>query len=122
MTRWLVDGSNVVGTTPNGWWRDRPAAFARLAEELAGFAEVTGDQVIVVYDGNREPATGGPGVEVVAARSADDRMVALATADADPASLTAVTSDRELARRLRRAGTTVVGAGWFRRLLDGCGR
>ncbi|MDP9420331.1 MAG: NYN domain-containing protein [Actinomycetota bacterium] len=123
MIRWLVDGSNVVGARPDGWWRDRPRAFARLTEELAGFARITGDEITVVYDGTEpEAAAQCPGVEVVAAPSADDRLVELASADAEPASLTAVTSDRELADRLRRTGAVVVGAGSFRRLLDESGR
>ncbi len=118
MTRWLVDGSNVVGARPDGWWRDRPGAFARLAAHLDAFARATGDEVTVVFDGS-PPAGGWTSVEVVAAPSADDRMVELAAVDPDPSSITAVTSDRELAARLRAVGTEVAGAGSFRRRLDG---
>ncbi len=116
--RWLVDGSNLVGSRPDGWWRDRPAAFARLVAELDAFARASGDEVTVVFDGGPLALTDPPGVELVTAPSADDRMVERAGTDRDPSSLTAVTSDRELARRLRTRGTAVVGAGTFRRLLD----
>ncbi len=34
----IVDGANVVGSRPDGWWRDRPAAAVRLAGELAPLA------------------------------------------------------------------------------------
>lgn len=117
MTRWLVDGANVVGSRPDGWWRDRSAAFDRLAGELARFARETGDDVTVVFDGPPVDVD-GPGLTVVAAPYADDRMVELAENDTDRSSLTAVTSDRDLAARLRRLGTDVTGSGGFRRLLD----
>ena len=31
----IVDGANVVGSRPDGWWRDRAGAAARLRDELA---------------------------------------------------------------------------------------
>ncbi len=31
----IVDGANVVGSRPDGWWRDRAGAAARLRAELA---------------------------------------------------------------------------------------
>lgn len=27
---WVVDAANVIGSRPDGWWRDRPGAAARL--------------------------------------------------------------------------------------------
>src|SRR5699024_9247758 len=38
MTRWLVDASNVIGSRPDGWWRDRTGATERLLDALAAFA------------------------------------------------------------------------------------
>jgi hypothetical protein len=35
----IVDGANVVGSRPDGWWRDRAGAAVRLNDELAGLAE-----------------------------------------------------------------------------------
>jgi nucleoid-associated protein YgaU len=35
----IVDGANVVGSRPDGWWRDRAGAAVRLHDELAGLAE-----------------------------------------------------------------------------------
>ena len=32
--RWLVDGMNVIGSRPDGWWKDRHAAMAGLVESL----------------------------------------------------------------------------------------
>ncbi len=34
----IVDGANVVGSRPDGWWRDRAGAAVRLARELAPLA------------------------------------------------------------------------------------
>ena len=48
MTRWLVDGMNVIGSRPDGWWRDRRGAMRRLVEDLA---RLEGD-VTVVLDGD----------------------------------------------------------------------
>ncbi len=30
----IVDGANVVGSRPDGWWRDRPGAAIRLRDQL----------------------------------------------------------------------------------------
>lgn len=125
MTRWLVDGTNVVGARPDGWWRDRSAAFARLVERLAALV-VQGGDVTVVFDGRapEELAEGGhAGVSVLWARrggpdAADDRIVEVVKDDVDPATLTVATSDRALARRVGELGAEVVGAGTLLRLLD----
>jgi predicted RNA-binding protein with PIN domain len=122
MARWLVDGMNVIGSRPDGWWRDRGAAMRRLAAELDTFARRTGEPVVVVFDGRpREIAAERVEVRFAARRgpdAADDDIAALAAADADPATLRVVTSDAALAGRVADAGATVVGAGAFRRRLD----
>jgi predicted RNA-binding protein with PIN domain len=123
VTRWLVDGMNVIGAGAGGWWRDRPAAMAELAARLARFAAASDQSVAVVFDG-REPAGGieAPGIAVEFAPggrgSADDAIAARVAADPDAGGLRVVTSDRELAERARAAGAEVTGAASFRRLLD----
>jgi predicted RNA-binding protein with PIN domain len=120
--RWVVDGMNVIGSRPDGWWRDRRAAMKRLAELLAAFAAETREPLIVVFDG---PAfdLSVPGIEVAFAtgrgpNAADHDIAALVEADPDPGSMRVVTSDRALADRVRAAGAEVVGSGAFRRRLD----
>ena len=119
--RWLVDGMNVVGSRPDGWWRDRRAAMRGLVDRLEAFAGETGDEVAVVFDGRPFELDGGGRVEVGfrpgGRNAADDAIVEWVGADGDAASLTVVTSDRELVRRVRDAGAEVISAGAFLRRL-----
>jgi predicted RNA-binding protein with PIN domain len=116
--RLVVDGMNVIGSRPDGWWRDRDGAVRKLLTRLQELASTSGDDATLVLDGR--PLTDVPegdhgGVHVRYAtrggrNAADDRIVELVGDDADPASITVVTSDRELAQRLRDLGAGVVGA------------
>jgi len=118
--RWLVDGMNLIGSRPDGWWRDRRGAQARLAAELAEFAARGGDELTVVFDGREHPVEAS-GIEVAFAsggRGAADDEIAR-RAQAKPHDLTVVTSDRELAARVRSAGAEVEGTAGFRRRLSG---
>jgi predicted RNA-binding protein with PIN domain len=123
MTRWIVDGMNVIGSRPDGWWRDRTSAMARLVGALEDFAVCTGEPVTVVLDG-RERDVGAPAhVTVVFApqggRDAADAVIgAIAERDHAPRELVVVTSDGELAARVRSAGTRVEPSGTFRARLD----
>jgi predicted RNA-binding protein with PIN domain len=120
--RWLVDGMNVIGARPDGWWRDRPGAMRSLTSALERLAAATGNPVTVVFDGRASDiASDVVDVRFAARRgrdAADDDIAAMAAADADPATLRVVTSDAALAQRVREARAGVVGAGAFRRLLD----
>ena len=124
--RLLVDGNNVVGSKPDGWWRDRAGATRRLVTALQRLAARTGDEVTVVFDGRpvADLAEGlHDGVHVAYARRAgrdagDDRIVEEVSADDDPASLTVVTSDRDLSQRVRALGAEVEGAGALTRELE----
>jgi predicted RNA-binding protein with PIN domain len=107
----IVDGMNVIGAVPDGWWRDRSGAMRRLLERLRALDR---DDVVLVLDG-RERDLGDPGpVTVRWAPHADDLIVALAQAGD-----TVVTSDRELAERVRAEGCQAVGARAFRGELPG---
>jgi predicted RNA-binding protein with PIN domain len=127
VARLVIDGMNVIGSRPDGWWRDRDGAVRRLVGRVQGLARTSGEQVTVVLDGRPlDDLPEGPhdGVDVLYARrggrnAADDRIVELAADDADPTSLEVVTSDRELARRLRELGASVTGAGALLARLDG---
>ena len=121
--RWIVDGMNVIGSRPTGWWRDRLGAMRDLVELLDAFAGREGDEVTVVFDGRPfdldSPRVGVRFASRRGRNAADDDIAALVARDAEPASLSVVTSDSDLARRVRERGAAVVGAGEFRRRLDG---
>ena len=123
MPAWIVDGMNVIGSRPTGWWRDRRGAMRALARRLDAFAAAAGDDVEVVFDGR---AFDLGSLERVGARfaprrgrdAADDEIVRVVAAAPDPAGLRVVTSDGELAARVRAHGAAVVGSGAFLRELD----
>ena len=128
MARLIVDGMNVIGSRPDGWWRDRAAASRRLVRRLEALAEASGDDLTVVFDGR--PGRSGPPespegepLRVLYARrggrnAADDRIAELVGDDAEPASLTVVTSDAALRREVDALGASVVGASLLLRRLD----
>jgi predicted RNA-binding protein with PIN domain len=122
MRTWIVDGMNVVGSTPDGWWRDRRGAMRRLAERLGGFAADAGESVTVVFDGKPFDLDAAPAVVVFAPapgpNAADDEIERIVAAHADPASVSVVTSDRDLVSRVQRHGAEVVGSRSFRRKLE----
>ena len=118
---------NVIGSRPDGWWRDRAGAARRLASRLADLAAMSGEQFTVAFEGGEfpdlPPGAGG-GARVLYARrhgpnAADDRIVEEVAADRDPSSLTVVTSDRDLARRVGELGAPVAGPGALLARLDG---
>jgi predicted RNA-binding protein with PIN domain len=123
VTRWIVDGMNVIGSRPTGWWRDRPRAIRELVGELEAFARRGGDAVAVVFDGRPfELESETVDVRFASRRgpnAADDDIAALVELDDEPAGVSVVTSDGDLARRVRDLGAAVVGASDFRRGLDG---
>jgi predicted RNA-binding protein with PIN domain len=124
--RLIVDGNNVIGSRPDGWWRDRPGASRRLVTSLQELARQSADRISIVLDGR--PLPGLPegvhdGVLVAYATragrdAADDRIATEVARDRDPASLVVITSDRGLAERVRAAGATVEGAGTLLARLD----
>jgi predicted RNA-binding protein with PIN domain len=121
--RWIVDGMNVIGTRPDGWWKDRHGAMVALVDRLDRWASAAGDVVTVVFE--RPPSIAIPAsvIEVAHApradaNSADDEIVRLVTADARPADIRVVTSDRVLANRVRAMGASVCPAETFRDMID----
>ena len=117
LTMLLVDGANVVGARPNGWWRDRPKAARELVERIrfATAASRLPEPVIVVLEGAARGGVEegiGSGVEVVHAPGAgDDALVAIAAGAQEPVVL--VSADRALRERTWAAGADAVGPRWL---------
>lgn len=115
MSAVVVDGMNVIGARPDGWWRDRDAAVRRLHAGLTILAR-TGDRFVLVLDGAPLadlPEADGPVAVRYARRAgpdaADDRILELVGAAPDPASAVVVTADRGLRERLAALGASTRG-------------
>ena len=124
----VVDAANVMGSRPDGWWRDRAGAGARLYDDLVSVAGMpVGDEVagyLLVLEGAARRAAvpslsaenavsvkpGSVGV-LRADGSGGDQIVALVQQLAGDCMV--VTADRELRRRCVSLGATVAGPGWL---------
>jgi hypothetical protein len=129
MTVLLVDLANVVGSRPDGWWRDRAGAAARLLTRLVTLSgclltgpdgsELTCTEVVAVVEGKARDVPAPEGVQVVRATgSGDDALAGYAAwRAADGTPLLVVTADRGLRARLP-AQAQVAGPGWLLARLD----
>ncbi|MGH2699839.1 MAG: NYN domain-containing protein [Actinomycetota bacterium] len=123
MTRWLIDGMNVVGSKPDGWWNDPDRAIRRLTRSLDDFARSMGEEVTVVFDRVPRPSPETSQVVVAEARrkgrnAADHEIVAMVGRAEDPAAITVVTSDKWLRQQVEELGARVVSSNRFRKRLD----
>ncbi len=121
--RWYVDGMNVIGTRPDGWWRDRDAAMLRLVDLLEQWAAVEGADVVVVFERKPSPPIRSTVIEVAHAPrprrdAADDEIVRRLRLEPAPALVRVVTSDRWLADQALALGAGVHGAEMFRATLE----
>jgi hypothetical protein len=116
----VVDGANVVGSVPDGWWKDRAGAAVRLRDRLlritgTGVADVPGPvEVVLVVEGRARDIPAAEGVQLVRAPgSGDDAIVQVVASHAseisDGRTVVVVTADRELRERVRALGATVIG-------------
>jgi hypothetical protein len=122
----VVDGANVMGSRPDGWWRDRAGAAVRLRD---GLVRVAGELTVPGFDGEVAEfvlvvegaakagfSEGEPGV-VLASGSGDDAIVDVVRSVSGPR-VVVVTADRELRRRCADAGASVIGPGWLLGVLE----
>ena len=112
----VVDGANVVGAVPDGWWRDRAGAALRLRDDLvpvaeAGLADLAPPlDVVLVVEGAAGGLDSVPGVRVVTAPgSGDDAVVEVVRAAGAGRECTVVTADRGLRERVGELGARVRG-------------
>jgi len=118
----VVDGANVVGSRPDGWWKDRAGAARRLHDGLL-LADTPYDEIVLVLEG---AAKGGSAagkdahVRVAHAKgNGDDEIVARARAAVEAgAAVTVVTADRILRGRVEALGSTTLSPTWLLDQLD----
>ena len=125
---YLIDGNNVIGQRGRGyesWWEDKTAARRQLLQDLAVLARVKKLKLTVVFDGAPDARfpddTRYRGIRILYAApgsDADARIVDYAENEKQKRALTVVTSDNQLAARVRVCGVQVMRAGAFRRLME----
>ncbi|MDF2143715.1 NYN domain-containing protein [Knoellia sp. p5-6-4] len=115
----IVDGANVVGSRPDGWWRDRAGAARRLHERLSA-TDLAHDEVVLVLEGDarRGPRAGHVGhVRTVHADgSGDDAIVdevKRQLALGDGRGVTVVTADRGLRDSVEGCGASSRSPRWL---------
>jgi len=118
----VVDVANVMGSRPDGWWRDRAGAAARLRDDLAAGVAAghpVGDldppvDLVLVVEGRAGGVGPVPGLTVVSARgSGDDEIVRVVRDRAPGRACVVVTADRELRARVAALGAAVHGPRWL---------
>lgn len=113
----VVDGANVVGSKPDGWWRDRPGAAKRLHDRISA-ADLGYDVVVLVLEGQakRGQPIGEVGLlqTVYAPADGDEEIVDQVRAwVAEGDDVVVVTADRALRERILEAGGDFLGPSWL---------
>ncbi len=114
----FVDGNNVMGSRPDGWWHDRADAARRLVAEIIPLATCHGGAWTIVFDGKEPPAMPPPPECLAVIHTghrrrdgADDRIADLVREHPDRAALLVYTSDAKLRSRVKALGAQVMGSG-----------
>lgn len=121
----VVDAANVVGSRPDGWWRDRAGAAERLLEGLRRTADsgapadwfgldrtwALWPRTVVVLEGQARRAThaGDGRIEVVNAARDGDQAIVDAVSELAGRDVVVVTADRALRARVEALGARTLG-------------
>jgi predicted RNA-binding protein with PIN domain len=118
----VVDGANVVGSRPDGWWRDRAGAAARLHGRLS-VADTSYDEIVLVLEGQAKGGVprgrDGHLRTVHASRDGDSTIVKEARdAQEKGHDVVVITADRALAQRVESLGCRTMSPSWLLAVLE----
>jgi hypothetical protein len=108
----IVDAANVVGSVPDGWWRDRQGAARRLRDRLAADGLPGHDgpvEIVLVVEGAARGVEPVPGVRVEEATGSGDDLVVALVARSPGRRALVITADRALRDRVTELGAEVRG-------------
>jgi uncharacterized protein YaiI (UPF0178 family) len=119
----VVDAMNVIGSRPDGWWRDRGRAIEQLVGRLDRWTEDRQERVTVMLEHEPREGLRAERVEIAwagaaGADAADREILARLPAWLAEDEVVVVTSDRDLATKAADAGAEVVPSRPFRAELD----
>jgi uncharacterized protein YaiI (UPF0178 family) len=119
----VIDAMNVIGSKPDGWWRDRGRATRRLVGQVDSWAEGGEERVTVMLEHEPRQELRAERVEIAwassgGANAADREILARLPGWLAEDEVVVVTSDRDLATKAHAAGAEVVPSRPFRVVLD----
>ncbi|HTR74567.1 MAG TPA: NYN domain-containing protein [Solirubrobacterales bacterium] len=119
----VVDAMNVIGSRPDGWWRDRAGAIRRLVGRLDRWAQREEERVTVMLEHEPREELRAERIEIAWARAggadaADREILARLTDWLADDEVVVVTSDRDLTAKALASGAEVVPSRPFRAELD----
>jgi len=117
---------NVIGSRPDGWWRDRARAIERLVGQVDRWAEHGEERVTVMLEREPRQELRAGRAEIAWARvggadAADREILARLPDWLAEDEVVVVTSDRALRTQALAAGAEVVPSSPFRAELDAAG-
>jgi rRNA-processing protein FCF1 len=113
----------VVGSRPDGWWRDRAGAASRLHGRLA-VADTSYDEIVLVLEGQAKggvPQGRDAHLRTVHARKDGDASIIKEAGLARDRGhdVVVITADRALAQRVELLGCRTMSPSWLWAVLDG---
>jgi YacP-like NYN domain len=119
----VIDAMNVIGSRPDGWWRDRDRALERLVDQVDRWAEHGEERVTVMLEHKPRRELHADRVEIAWASdggpdAADREILARLPAWLADDEVLVVSSDRDLSTKARTAGARVTPSRPFRAELD----
>jgi hypothetical protein len=119
----VVDAMNVIGSKPDGWWRDRAGAIERLVAQVDRWADGADERVTVMLEHEPRRPLRPERIEIAWATSpgrdaADREILTRLPAWLAEDEVTLVTSDRDLRAKAESLGATIIPSRPFRTTLD----